>query len=51
VFFGHYSLPPQTDPRPQSPNAVCVDYSAWKGGHLVAYRWNGEQELTNANFT
>jgi len=51
VFFGHYSLPPQTHPRPQSPNAVCVDYSAWKGGHLVAYRWNGEQELTNANFT
>jgi hypothetical protein len=27
---------------------VCLDYSVAKGGELIAYRWNGEQELTPA---
>ena len=44
VVFGHYwntgSL------RLESPTTVCVDYSAGKGGPLVAYRWSGETELT-----
>jgi len=39
VVFGHYW---QTgDPRTASTNAVCVDYSAVKGGPLVAFRFNG----------
>jgi hypothetical protein len=29
---------------------ACVDYSAGKGGPLVAYRWNGESELQNSGF-
>lgn len=30
--------------------AGCVDYSVAKGGFLCAYRWNGEQKLSNENF-
>jgi hypothetical protein len=29
---------------------ACVDYSAGKGGPLVAYRWDGEEELRNDRF-
>ena len=44
VFFGHYWL---TGTRSlQSSRAVCVDYSAGKGGPLVAYRFDGEPELS-----
>jgi hypothetical protein len=38
VFFGHYWL--DGIPRIEAENAVCLDYSVAKGGHLVAYRWN-----------
>lgn len=48
VFFGHYWLTGQ--PTVLGPHAACVDYSAGKGGALVAYRWKGEAELTNAHF-
>jgi len=44
VFFGHYWL--KGESVLQKHNAVCVDYSVAKGGKLVAYRWNGEKELT-----
>ena len=37
-------------PELQSPKVACVDYSAAKEGPLVAYSWNGEQELDAANF-
>lgn len=48
VFFGHYWF---TDhPTPKTPNACCLDYSVAKGGHLVAYRWNGERTLDRENF-
>ncbi len=48
LVFGHY---PQTGtPSRTSPHTACVDYSAVKGGPLVAYRWSGETELTNDNF-
>ena len=40
VFIGHYWL--RGEPRPLAPNVACVDYSVAKGGHLVAYRWDGE---------
>jgi Calcineurin-like phosphoesterase len=48
VFFGHYwwsGTPAQLIPR-----VACVDFSAGRGGPLVAYRWNGEAELSSENF-
>ncbi|SFR05130.1 metallophosphoesterase [Poseidonocella sedimentorum] len=35
VFFGHYWL--SGDPVLQTPNALCLDYSAGKDGPLVSY--------------
>ena len=49
VMFGHYWE--QGTPAVQSPLAACVDYSAVRGGSLVAYRWSGEAELSDDNFT
>ena len=49
VLFGHYwrrGTPNATE----APNAACTDYSAVKGGHLVAYRWSGEQKLDAERF-
>jgi len=48
VFFGHYWM--TGVPEMQTPTAACVDYSAAKDGPLVAYRWDGESTLDNANF-
>ncbi|MDT3679250.1 MAG: metallophosphoesterase [Burkholderiaceae bacterium] len=48
TFFGHYWL--NGSPRLQSPTVACVDYSAGKGGALVAYRWDGEPMLDAARF-
>jgi hypothetical protein len=48
VFFGHYWLKGQ--PTLQSEKMACVDYSAGKGGPLVAYRWEGEENLRTSNF-
>jgi hypothetical protein len=49
VFIGHYWL---SAPRPQllADNVACLDYSVAKGGFLCAYRWHGEQRLSNGNF-
>lgn len=48
LFIGHYwnsgALAPLT------PHIACVDYSAGKGGALVAYRWEGESELRAEQF-
>lgn len=45
VIFGHYWF----GGRPQviSPHFACVDYSAAGSGPLVAYRWDGESELSS----
>lgn len=48
VFFGHYWMTGK--PKTQTPTAACVDYSAAKEGPLVAYRWDGELTLDNANY-
>ncbi len=48
VFFGHYWM--TGVPAPQSPQSVCVDYSAGKDGDLVAYRFDGEPELSADKF-
>jgi hypothetical protein len=45
VLFGHYWF---TDkPEVISPRFACLDYSAAREGPLVAYRWDGEEELKN----
>lgn len=48
VFFGHYWL--TGDIVLQSTRCACLDYSAGKGGPLVAYRYQGESELSVDNF-
>lgn len=45
VFFGHYWFVGTLDVT--GPHSACLDYSAFAGGPLVAYRWDGESELTN----
>ncbi len=48
VFFGHYWL--TGTPTRAGSRFACVDYSAGKGGPLVAYRWDGESELRSDHF-
>jgi hypothetical protein len=48
VFFGHYWM--TGAPKLLAPTVACVDYSAAKGGDLVAYRWEGEATLDAARF-
>ncbi len=50
VFVGHYWM--DSEPELLAPNVVCLDYSvaASKGGKLVAYRWDGEQQLSADKF-
>ena len=48
IFFGHYWM--RGEPSLQSDNAVCVDYSAGKGGPLVAYRWDQGAPLAASRF-
>ena len=50
TFIGHYWLNPAEALVPLSAKVACVDYSVAKGGPLVAYRFDGEVELTAANF-
>ena len=49
VFFGHYWLD-DSYPVVQAENVICLDYSIAKGGSLVAYRWNGEEQINNRHF-
>ncbi len=49
VLFGHYWFT-KNDLKPSTPTTACVDYSAVKGGALVAYRWDGEPKLVAENF-
>jgi len=49
VFVGHYWLSAQR-PELLADNVACLDFSVAKGGFLCAYRWNGEQKLSNENF-
>ncbi|MFA5681001.1 MAG: metallophosphoesterase [Hydrogenophaga sp.] len=48
VFYGHYWM--QGEPTVQGSHFACVDYSAGKGGPLVAYRWEGEEVLDPGHF-
>jgi Calcineurin-like phosphoesterase len=46
VLFGHYWFTGK--PEVISPQFACLDYSVASCGPLVAYRWDGETELTDA---
>lgn len=49
VFIGHYWLSAEFPERLVA-NVACLDYSVAKKGFLCAYRWDGEQKLSNDNF-
>lgn len=48
TFIGHYWLSGVM--APLSKRVACVDYSVARGGPLVAYRFDGERELSKAKF-
>ena len=48
VFFGHYGL--NGHPELIKGNVCCLDYGVAKNGYLVAYRFDGEKELSNEKF-
>jgi hypothetical protein len=48
VFFGHYWL--KGRPSLYRKNICCLDYSVAKGGYLTAYRFDGEEKLSEDNF-
>ena len=50
TFVGHYWLNPSLALKPMTSRVACLDYSVAKGGPLVAYRFDGEQELSAKNF-
>ncbi len=50
LFYGHYWMPKDETPSRTSEATVCVDYSAAKGGPLVAYRWSDGLDLTDDRF-
>lgn len=50
VFFGHYWLQDDSAKEPLAPNIACLDYSAGLTGPLVAYRWDGERQLSAAKY-
>jgi calcineurin-like phosphoesterase family protein len=45
VIFGHYWF--EGEPAVISPRFACLDYSVARDGPLVAYRWDGEPELSS----
>lgn len=49
VIFGHYWLRAEV-PTVLAANVACLDYSVAKGGMLVAYRWDGEKQLSSSKF-
>lgn len=48
VFIGHYWL--TGEPTTLAPRIACLDYSAARHGPLVAYRWEGNPDLSAENF-
>lgn len=42
IFFGHYWLKDE-NPTISNSNAICLDYSVAKNGHLVAYSLDTEK--------
>ena len=50
TFIGHYWFDPTEALAPVSRRVACLDYSVARGGLLVAYRFDGEQELSKDKF-
>jgi len=50
TFIGHYWFDPDQTPAPAAPKVACVDYSVARSGRLVAYRFDGEPELSADRF-
>ena len=48
VIFGHYWL--KGNPMLYKNNICCLVYSVAKGGHLVAYQFDGEKQLDEKKF-
>ncbi len=48
TFVGHYWF--SGKPRPLTPHVACLDYSIANDGKLVAYRFDGEQQLDESKF-
>lgn len=46
VLIGHHWFN-GSRPLIESPKLACLDWSAARGGVLAAYRWDGEDELSN----
>jgi hypothetical protein len=46
VLFGHYWF--TGEPAVCSGQFACLDYSAARSGPLMAYRWDGERDLSSA---
>jgi hypothetical protein len=47
ILFGHHWF--NGPVKLETPKVACLDWSAAKGGPLVAYRWHGELELQHAH--
>lgn len=47
VLYGHYWR--RGTPAIDAPTSACLDWSVARGGPLVAYRWSGEEGLTDTN--
>lgn len=50
TFVGHYWFPSDEALAPAARRVACVDYSVGRGGPLVAYRFDGEAELSADKF-
>jgi hypothetical protein len=50
TFIGHYWFPPDSRIEPAARRVACVDYSVANNGPLVAYRFDGETELSADKF-
>lgn len=46
IFLGHHWFSGHA--KIESPQLAVLDWSAAKDGPLVAYRWDGETELSNS---
>ena len=51
VFYGHYwRQDPPEHLLDWTAHTACVDFSAVRGGTLVAYRWSGEQTIELSHY-
>jgi hypothetical protein len=50
LVIGHYWFDSAEGIKPASSQVACVDYSVARGGPLVAYRFDGEEELSSEKF-